>query len=273
MSEPERSLDAIYDDLWHVAALEQWAATQEDLRPRPPDHLLDLVADIGLGPASSVLDVGCGRGDHACELARRFGARIMAIDPVESNVENTRQLVRRMNLGSRVQAQGGLVERLGFGDGAFDLIWCRSVIVHLAALSPAFRECRRVLAPGGFMMLQTGFATESLEPREAALLRRRLGFFEDSMRRPHVEEALRDAGFTVVRSEVYGSEFAESYEADEGRCAHHLMGIARLLRAETALVDRFGRAYYETALGMYHWQVYQMLGKVSYHAYLLQPGE
>lgn len=270
MSGAERSMDAIYDDLWHVGALERWAMAQEHLEPRRPDHLLDLVSGIGLGPAGSILDVGCGQGEHACEVARRFGAQVIAIDPVESNVETARELVRRENLGSLVRVDVGRVEQLGFSDDAFDLIWCRGVIIHLPALLPALRQCRRVLAPGGSMMLHTGFGTELLEAREAAVLRQRLGFVEESMDRRHVEETLRTAGFTVVRSEAYGSEFAEFYEGRDGRCAHHLMGIARLQRAEGALVDRFGRATYETALGMYHWQVYQMLGKVSYHAYLLQ---
>lgn len=119
------------------------------------------------------------------------------------------------------------------------------------------------------MMLQTGFATALLEPQEGATLRRRLGFLEDSMLQPHVEAAFAEAGFTVTRSEAYGSEFAEFYDEQDNRCARYLTGIARLQRAEAALVNHFGRAQYETALGMYYWQVYQMLGKISYHAYLL----
>jgi SAM-dependent methyltransferase len=269
LSSAERSLDAIYDDLWQVSALERWATAQQNLQPRPPARLFDMVADIGLSRASYILDVGCGQGDHACELALRFGARVVAMDPVESSLESARQRVQQKNLAAQVQVQKGLIEQLPFADGEFDLVWCRSVIVHLPALLPAFRQCWRVLAPGGFMLLQTGFATELLEPQEAALLRRRLGFVEESMLRPQVEVALLAAGFTVARSEMHGSEFAEFYEQQEGRCAHHLMGIARLQRAEAAVVDRFGRATYETALGMYYWQVYQMLGKISYHAYLL----
>jgi SAM-dependent methyltransferase len=264
-----RSLDAIYDDLWSVSALVCWATEQQALRARAPSHLFDLVAGIGLTSVATILDVGCGQGDHACELARRFGARVVAVDPVQSNLEYTHERVRRNNLATRVQVRKGFIEQLPFSDEAFDLVWCRSVIVHLPALLPAFRECWRVLARGGFMMLQTGFATTLLEPQEGALLRRRLGFLEESMLRPKVEAALLEVGFTLVRSETYGSEFAEFYEDQEGRCARYLTGIAQLQRAEETVVDNFGRASYETALGTYYWQVYQMLGKISYHAYLL----
>ncbi|MGH3854835.1 MAG: class I SAM-dependent methyltransferase [Pseudonocardiaceae bacterium] len=262
-------MDAIYDDLWRVNALNCWATEQKALQPRAPSHLFDLVADIDLVSVASILDVGCGQGNHACELAQRFGARVVALDPVQSNLEYAHERVRRNNLADRVQVQKGFIERLPFSDEKFNLVWCRSVIVHLPALLPAFRECWRVLSPGGFMMLQTGFATALLEPQEAALLRQRLGFLKESMLRSEVEAAFMEVGFTVVRSETYGSEFAEFYEDQEGRCAHHLTGIARLQREEATLVDNFGRESYETALGMYYWQVYQMLGKISYHAYLL----
>jgi ubiquinone/menaquinone biosynthesis C-methylase UbiE len=265
----DRSLDAIYEDLWSVNALVCWATEQQVLRARAPSHLFDLVAGIGLTSVATILDVGCGQGDHACELARRFGARVVAVDPVQSNLEYTHERVRRNNLATRVQVQKGFIEQLPFSDETFDLVWCRSVIVHLPALLPAFRECWRVLARGGFMMLQTGFATTLLELQEGALLRRRLGFLEESMLRPKVEAALLEVGFTFVRSETYGSEFAEFYEDQEGRCARYLTGIAQLQRAEETVVDNFGRASYETALGTYYWQVYQMLGKISYHAYLL----
>ncbi|MGH3669983.1 MAG: class I SAM-dependent methyltransferase [Pseudonocardiaceae bacterium] len=265
----DRSLDAIYDDLWGVNALVCWAAEQQALQPRAPSHLFDLVAGVGLTSLSTILDVGCGQGDHACELTRRFGARVVALDPVHSNLEHAHERVRRNNLAARVQVQKGCIERLPFSDEGFDLVWCRSVIVHLPALLPAFRECWRVLVRGGFMMLQTGFATALLEPQEGALLRRRLSFLKESMLQPQVESAFLEAGFAIVRSEAYGSEFAEFYEGQESRCARYLMGIAQLQRAEATLVDNFGRASYETALGTYYWQVYQMLGKISYHAYLL----
>jgi ubiquinone/menaquinone biosynthesis C-methylase UbiE len=259
----------IYDDLWTIGEVERWARQQPCLRPRTPGHLFELVSRIGLDRNASILDVGCGQGDHARELATRFGAHVVALDPVESSVLRARQRVEEESLTGQVDVEQGVIEDLRFADATFDLVWCRSVIVHLRALGPAFRQCSRVLVPGGSMMLQTGYRTGLLEAQEAAILRQRLGFVEASMDRSLVEASFLAAGFTITRSESYGSEFAETYEAESGRCAHDLVGIARLQRVETPLVEQFGRAAYETALGMYYWQVYQMLGKISYHAYLL----
>ena len=270
MANVDPSLDRIYDNLWQAGTLERWAAKQPDLQPRGPDDLLSLVTGIGLGPTTSILDVGCGQGVHACELAQRFGSCVVAVDPVESNLATARDRVRRHNLGDHVRVEPGRIEHLSFPSSSFALVWCRSVIVHLPALSPAFAECWRVLAPGGFLMLQTGYATPSLEPYEGALLRQRLGFLEPSMHRPDVEAAFTGVGFTTVRSEQYASEFAEFYEQADGRCGRYLAGIARFQRAEPELIEHFGREAYDAALGMYYWQVYQMLGKISYHAYLLK---
>ncbi|MFZ4657752.1 MAG: class I SAM-dependent methyltransferase [Caldilineaceae bacterium] len=266
----ERSMEAIYDDLWNVGEVERWATAQQTLAPRTPARLFALVAEIGLNPTSLILDVGCGQGDHACELASRFGVQVIAMDMVESSLASTRQRIAEKNLATQIRVQKGVIEQLPFADGEFDLAWCRSVIVHLPDLLTAFRQCWRVLKPGGYLMLQTGYATDLLEPQEAAALCQRLGFVWNSLQQPTVEAALTAAGLTIVQSEAHGSEFAEYYEKRDGRCAHHLMGIARLQRTEADVVARFGRATYETALGMYYWQIYQMLGKISYHAYLLQ---
>lgn len=52
------------------------------LNPRGPESLYDLVASLELPPGSVVVDVGCGRGEQAVELAERFGFDVLGIDPV-----------------------------------------------------------------------------------------------------------------------------------------------------------------------------------------------
>lgn len=269
----KRSMTTIYDDLWNVDGIEQWLAEQEALKPRSPSSLFDLVADIGLDSTTPILDAGCGQGHYAVELVKRFGSPVAALDPVESSIASARQTAAENNCGDRISVHKGEMEALPFADGHFALVWCRSVIVHLPDLLPVFQECSRVLRPGGWMMLQTGYAAPHLTSHERETLCARLGFHSRSLEQTTVEAALRDAGLAIVRSESHSSEFAEFYELRDGRCARHLMGMAKLLRAEEMVVERFGRNLYETALGMYSWQIYQMMGKISYHAYLLQkPG-
>lgn len=266
----KRSMTTIYDDLWNVDGIEQWLATEERLHPRSPASLFDLVADIGLDNTTPILDAGCGQGNYAVELVKRFGSPVAALDPVESNIASARKVAAENNLGERISVHSGEMEALPFADSYFALVWCRSVIVHLPALLPVFQECQRVLRPGGYVMLQTGYATPEMTSLESETLCRRLGFYAEVLQQTTVEAAIAGAGFQVIRSESYSSEYAEFYELRDGRCAAHLMGMAKLLRSEELVVERFGRNLYETALGMYAWQIYQMMGKISYHAYLLQ---
>lgn len=265
-----RSLDVVYEDLWTAGKIEEWTQEHVTTETRGPLALIDLIADLGLSTTSRLIDVGCGRGDYACTLAKRFACSVVAVDPVESNLERTRQLVQAEGLTQLVCVEKAALETLPFASGSFSLVWCRSVIVHLPDLAAAFQACRRLLQTGGYMMLQTGYATNHMSPNEITDLCRRLGFYKQSLLQETVESALATNGFTVVKSDSFGSEHAEFYEQYDGRCAKYLTGIARLLRAEEQVVAQFGRAAYETALGMYHWQLYQMLGKISYHAYLLQ---
>jgi len=268
-----RSMTTIYDDLWNVDGIEQWLSEQDALKPRSPSSLFDLVADIGLDATTPILDAGCGQGHYAVELVKRFGSPVAALDPVESSIASARQTAAENNLADRISVHKGEMEALPFADDYFTLVWCRSVIVHLPDLLPVFQECNRVLRPGGWMMLQTGYAAPHLTSYERATLCTRLGFYSPSLEQTTVESCLEDSGLGIVRSESHSSEFAEFYELRDGRCAKHLMGMAKLLRAEEMVVERFGRNLYETALGMYSWQIYQMMGKISYHAYLLQkPG-
>ena len=97
-----RSMTTIYDDLWNVDGIEQWLASEERLQPRSPSSLFDLVADIGLNETTPILDAGCGLGIYAGEMVKRFGSRVVALDPVESNIASARAVAAENNFGERM---------------------------------------------------------------------------------------------------------------------------------------------------------------------------
>jgi SAM-dependent methyltransferase len=90
------------------------------------------------------LDVGCGPGALAAELARLLGAdRACAVDPSERYVEACVKRVR----GADVRV--GVAETLPFEDGAFDAVLAQLVVQVLDDPPRAAREMARVAAPGG----------------------------------------------------------------------------------------------------------------------------
>ena len=266
-----RGLESVYQHLWNVRELEKAGFFETLPTPRSPDFLLDMVADAGLPAGFRAIDVGCGRGNHACELAERFAATVVASDPLEVNRAAARAAVAARDLGERVRVENASIEALPYPDEHFGLLWCRGVLIHVSEVARALRECHRVLRPDGAMLLMLCSGTELLCAAEAALLCERMGFVaENLMGRTAIEALLKTTGFGVERSEELGGEFAEHYQALDGRCLEDLLRIAHLQRGREAFIAEFGRDRYETVLGMCYWQVYQLLGKISYKAYLLR---
>jgi SAM-dependent methyltransferase len=100
------------------------------------------------------IDVGCGSGWQALELARR-GARVVAIDPVRPFLTRLRSAARREKL--QVEVREGALPCLPLRTGQpFDLaIATFDVLNHLerrSDLLPAFRSIRSALRDGGHFL-------------------------------------------------------------------------------------------------------------------------
>lgn len=98
----------------------------------------------GIAPEMRALDVGCGTGALAEELARVVGpSRVAAVDPSENYVSTCRERVP----GADVRL--GNAEHLPFDDPAFGAVLAQLVMQVLDDAPRAAREMRRVAAPGG----------------------------------------------------------------------------------------------------------------------------
>ena len=96
-----------------------------------------------------VLDVGCGEGWFASELARA-GARVVGIDVACEPLRRARE--RDPGLDLRLTDAGGPwpVE-----DASCDAVWAGETLEHIADTAGWLSEARRVLAPGGRLLLST----------------------------------------------------------------------------------------------------------------------
>jgi ubiquinone/menaquinone biosynthesis C-methylase UbiE len=127
---------------------ELWEALPEDLEP-PDLELRRRFALAALAPGDRVLDLGCGAGDLTAELAR-VAPRTIGAEVAEAALARARR--RHPQLEVRLV---GVDEPLPFDDGAFDVVWSSEVIEHVPDTARWLSEVRRVLAPGGRLLLTT----------------------------------------------------------------------------------------------------------------------
>jgi len=107
------------------------------------------VAKAHLKPGDSALDVCCGTGDFAFELARVAGenGRVVATDFSEPMLELARAKAARRKHGIEFLAANTC--KLPFDDGSFDCVTVGFGVRNLADIDGGLAEMARVLKPGG----------------------------------------------------------------------------------------------------------------------------
>jgi len=269
LSTTEARLEDIYTHLW-AAHTDEFGILDQSLKPRSWAMLFDIVAAWNIDANATVLDVGCGRGNHCLDFATRFGCHAVGLDRVFSPLGRTRSIAREQGYGDLVAYLQGSIDHLPFSDAAFDLVWCRDVLVHVQDLTRALGECARVLKPRGPMLVFTTLATDLMEPRETERLCTALAIEPESLNRSTLEQAIEAAGFRIEGRQDVGSELMEYYEERDRRASRELMRIARMRRNREKLVKEWGASRFETAQALYHWIVYQLLGKLASRIYSVQ---
>jgi ubiquinone/menaquinone biosynthesis methyltransferase len=133
-------------------------------------RLLQAVAQFGAEPR--LLDLGAGTLDGAIEIARRApGARIAAAD-------FARQMLRvgrhKIPAGARLDTHAADGHHLPYRDAAFDGAFSAFCVRNLSDLALGMRELRRVVRPGGTVVILEFFRPQ--KPR----------FFFDKIYNAHV---------------------------------------------------------------------------------------
>lgn len=117
-----------------------------------------MIASVALGEDARVLDAGCGAGHTAMAFAS--GARqVYACDFTPAMLRQVQTLAKERGV-SNVRAQLADVENMPFSSRSFDLIASRYSAHHWRRPERALAEFRRLLKPGGALLISDIMARE-----------------------------------------------------------------------------------------------------------------
>jgi ubiquinone/menaquinone biosynthesis C-methylase UbiE len=111
-----------------------------------------LASHIDASAISLLIDLGCGTGRFSELLAAHFGARVVAIEPSQTMLDQA----HRKLASDDVMLQRAAAEALPLADDCADLIYMSMIYHHLTSPTLVAEECHRVLRPGGQVCIRNG---------------------------------------------------------------------------------------------------------------------
>ncbi len=105
--------------------------------------------------SQQILDLACGTGDFSLAIAAKShpDTRVAGVDLSEGMLSVMREKVAAAGLGNRISAELGDAEHLPFGEGCFDRVTIAFGVRNFEHREAALREVRRVLKPGGKLVI------------------------------------------------------------------------------------------------------------------------
>ena len=150
-----------------------------------------------------ILEIGCGGGRNAGELLKKYpSSHVTAIDYSEVSVSKaTAYNVEEIRKG-RCEVKQGDVSALNLPEEKYDLATAFETIYFWPGLKECFQQVAKVLKPGGiFMIVNESDGTDKTSLKFENIF--------DGMKChtvEEIEEALRNAGFSKIKSDHHKSK-------------------------------------------------------------------
>lgn len=107
---------------------------------------------VDLPERARVLDIGCGPGMQTLAIARSRNAHVVAVDVEEAFLAQLNKSARANALADRITTRALDMNDLPFDDGQFDLVLSEGA-AYIMGFAAALRKWRRLLGPGGYLMV------------------------------------------------------------------------------------------------------------------------
>jgi SAM-dependent methyltransferase len=182
---PSQKRSDKYFDGWYAnqAVSPLVAAVMNRHMGLPPDLLAGVVSaeaipeiadELRLRPGELLADLACGRGAYGLTIAARAGARLIGVDFSAEAIRQAREQAARLGNREAEFKVGDLVAS-GLPAASADAVLCTDAIQFPDEPIDAYREVRRLVRPGGRVVL-TGWEAIDREDERLTVKRRQADF-------------------------------------------------------------------------------------------------
>ncbi|KAI8293790.1 Sterol 24-C-methyltransferase [Colletotrichum sp. SAR11_240] len=168
------------------------------------EHYLAHMINIKKG--MKVLDVGCGVGGPAREIAKFTGAYITGLNINEYQVERAARYTKKELMDKNVQFVQADFMNIPFEDNTFDAVYAIEATVHAPSLQAVYSEIHRVLKPGGvfgvyeWVMTET-YDNDNLSHRKTRIEIEQGNGIANMVKASEALRAFEAAGFEILENE------------------------------------------------------------------------
>src|SRR5579863_3801709 len=213
--------------------------------------------DAELATVSNLLDIACGPGGWALEVARAYPQmHITGVDISQTMIRYADALADSRGFGNLQFGIMDVTKTLDFPNNSFDFVNARLLAGFMAKQNwpQLLQECMRVVRPGGIiclteweLTLTNSFAQEKLNNTIA-----RVGFamkrtFSPDGRHigitPMLSRFLKNAGCTHINSRAFAVDFSSGTQAHEGYAENVRIGF-EILRPLITRVEQMSDEEY-----------------------------
>lgn len=212
----------------------------DSFHPGGPALTSELARALRVGEGDLVVDVACGPGTSALQLARETGCAVIGVDLAPPIVQPE---------DSRVRFVSGDAEALPLADESVDGALCECALCTFPDKERAARELARVLRPGARLALSDLTAHAGELPEALTSLQAWVACIADARPLDEIATLLEHAGLSVEETEQHDAAFAALLDRIEARLRVAAMLAPEAIASAQALLGDARGALEAGALG------------------------